>query len=1076
MEPNFVCWSADDARRVLKPLALEGHETVFLATHSEIAGFEVHGTRAHQVADASERGLLAAFAARDQEHVACVIEGEPGAGKSHLIRWLKVRWPHANDVVLLIERADGSLEGTLRELQRKLPEQFRDLLASVQPRSSLTVQGRAAIMLSNIAAGMRKGVFEKSLGDEEWCDQFDVPAVLLAPTVQQNWSAPNRLLAIIAGERGEERYSQVAQFVGADIVRLAEMQHRVFPELRHSLKATRFVRILAKEVEYYRAQVDAGLSEEAIESEIGANMPETSRFLAALNRRLNFALQGLLGVSGAALQDAFRRLRQRLRGQSQRLVLLLEDVTSAQGVDQDLLQVVVTSSTTQPDLCDLISVIGITPAYYRDFIRPQGNIVQRLTHHVVLGRQGGEHQDVASLRDESSQLRFAARYLRVIRAGAAAAQAAVEGDREVANRCEPCAFRDQCHAAFGAHNGVGFYPLSARTITRMFSILRPADGGMTLQTPRGIIQGILAPTFEEAETIELGNYPGPAIETAWHPRESRRVLNGLIDRQIGDQPADYSDRLRRLVVWWGEPGPGAAEPGTWAGLSRAVLEVFGLPWLGGAVPPAEPPRPGAGTEPPPKPAGGPKTRSSERAPGEPPASAHTSPAQKKTRGPSTKERLNQLLEWGEKRSIDDADDFWKNRVRTLIVALPWEQEGCSRWLRDAIITPETILLAGSGQQRALHLVVPAEPWARGGLAAHLRLEKMGDELSPVEREFDLLQLARFSERLRSLAREHLVRRVPTLDDGREWPFVGTFVQVLLARAWLRGNISPDAPLVDQWESVLAEESEHPASAPGSRVDSWRSLSQSVVHARTTLQEDLRAMVLTAENWIEKREWGGTDPSDAYGAIAALVQTLRPSPVPTSARWPKTGKLAVLHSAVGYAAALESLPDVAVREAERVAERGNEVHKVLRNWSIPSHIERVGKAVDEFARHFPLIHANDVKSWSAAAAKLQNEGLTGPSSSSAVKELREFITTLQRAAPDLKGSPAHLLAFALRAPAQRLGVLFEQLRVGEKILAELARFLRPRVAQMGPTASLTEVKDFAAQLAAAAETLRKQVIE
>src|SRR5690606_1763858 len=100
-----------------------GHEGIFLATHTPITGISVAGSHAGEILGADERAVLTALSYSDRRHAFCVVHGEPGSGKSHLIRWLSVNWPETGDVKLLLQRADGSLDGALRQLRARLPQE-----------------------------------------------------------------------------------------------------------------------------------------------------------------------------------------------------------------------------------------------------------------------------------------------------------------------------------------------------------------------------------------------------------------------------------------------------------------------------------------------------------------------------------------------------------------------------------------------------------------------------------------------------------------------------------------------------------------------------------------------------------------------------------------------------------------------------------------------------------------------------------------------------------------------------------------------------------------------------------------
>src|SRR6267142_6339782 len=141
MFERFTCWDAAGATKILRPLALEGNEAIFRATHSPISGLVVTGTEAHDVSTPTEQGVLDALSFSGRRHAMCVVEGEAGSGKSHLIRWLKVNWPIGKDLTVLIERADGTLDGTLRQLNEKLSRETGTNLESIVPRHKLTEKG-----------------------------------------------------------------------------------------------------------------------------------------------------------------------------------------------------------------------------------------------------------------------------------------------------------------------------------------------------------------------------------------------------------------------------------------------------------------------------------------------------------------------------------------------------------------------------------------------------------------------------------------------------------------------------------------------------------------------------------------------------------------------------------------------------------------------------------------------------------------------------------------------------------------------------------------------------------------------
>src|SRR3546814_2200259 len=62
------------------------------ATHTPIRDFEVTGSHAGEIDGRDEQAVLLALSDPSRSHAFCVVQGEPGSGKSHLIRWLFVNW------------------------------------------------------------------------------------------------------------------------------------------------------------------------------------------------------------------------------------------------------------------------------------------------------------------------------------------------------------------------------------------------------------------------------------------------------------------------------------------------------------------------------------------------------------------------------------------------------------------------------------------------------------------------------------------------------------------------------------------------------------------------------------------------------------------------------------------------------------------------------------------------------------------------------------------------------------------------------------------------------------------------
>ena len=326
--PLSACWRADDARAIFVTEALEGDDAIFLATHTPIEGFEVAGRDAGEFAEANERAVLETLSEPTRQHAFCVVQGEPGSGKSHLIRWLSVNWPATDRKPLLLRRADGSLEGALRQLRDRLPE-FSHLFDNLGQRQRASSQGRANIFLSTLANTLEPGHFDVPPVDDEWCRKY-APAELLAhPRIKSQWKSPSRILSLLEGAGGD-RNSATASFDLYDIEELADICQPLLgsPSIA---RAQELARRLDREADTIRAYRQQNWLANELATEHPEQVQTSLRLADTLNLRRNEAIQNVLGVSAQGLKTLFRQVREALAERGERLVLLLEDITSLGG-------------------------------------------------------------------------------------------------------------------------------------------------------------------------------------------------------------------------------------------------------------------------------------------------------------------------------------------------------------------------------------------------------------------------------------------------------------------------------------------------------------------------------------------------------------------------------------------------------------------------------------------------------------------------------------------------------------------------------------------------------------------------
>lgn len=1041
---SMPCWTSESARAILRTEALSGEDEVFLATHTPVESFDVAGSHASDVQQPTEQGLLDALSRKGLQHAWCVVQGEPGSGKSHVIRWLDVNWPHADDERLLIQRANGSLDGTLRQLQRKLPE-FQHLFEGLKQQQAAGIKGRASQFLLNLGGSLAADHFATPPEDNEWCRRYEPDKIILSARVRDNWAGPSRVLDIING--GDTRNSASAVFTLQDLEQLVDLAQ----DVRESEKSATLTRRLSSEFVHVREALEEGRTWDDIAKDTLV-LPESTALVNALNARRNHAVQSVLGVSSDGLKRLFEELRAALQSQGRRLVLLLEDVTSWQGVDDHLIDVLTTDATTRPekDLCPLISVVGVTPDYYEQDLR--GNYQQRITINVRLGKGDGRFEEIGTLKDSDKRAGFTARYLSAARTGEVELKAwrerlRTEPSLAPPNPCIQCPRSERCHAAFGEVEGIGLFPFTRTAVDTFFEALNSDAGGQTYRTPRGLLQGVLAPTLLNPNALADSAYPGPLVESSY----LRKVhLTGLLDGQIRERvPQDgQRDRLRRLFAYWGDNRPILVKLDDdlqYAGVSRSVIEAFDLPWIAGdarVVPvapapvfePVEEPEVDSGGDPDDTDAG--VTASDRRVTRQAAVAKPVAVSAKALGRKALEQRLGEIEHLEGDGPLPNAAK-WNEVVFDVMRGLDVRRLGVDPWTYAKVFTAETPKIAGAGGINQRNMVIPRTEWLKQGLKAYVSLKTDNADLTAEEIEYARRRLAALMIHLEALAQAHLRNRLPTMTDDTPWRPLTVAVQVLLARAWLRGAVSPTAPLAHQWRVLLSDEAEI-ESAPTLRTKAWLD----VVQQTSRKHGDFRAMVHDMVSLPQgtARNFGLAELSSALPAMISLQRTLRLAELP-----PEDSKAAVgdLPNLRDLAERIEPLlPQIAPQERGLVANRADALLPLLRSNGIRAHLERLDGVIRAINRELPDVAAVEVREWIEMLTRnkrlIEDRDLVG-----GVQMLMSEIG--ERAAGE---DDTQLLAWLIEVPATELKTLLDLAQKGEGTLAALAPHVRDLIDDAG----------------------------
>ena len=1094
--PMEACWRSQDVSAVISNEALEGHEGIFLATHTPIKGFAIAGSHAGEIAESDEQSVLDVLALSDREHAFCVVQGEPGSGKSHLIRWLYVNWPNPADIKLLLQRADGSLEGALRQLRERLPSEFADLFDNLGRSHRATVQGRANIFLSNLANALEPGHFDPPLEDVRWCQTHWPADVLRSIGVRQHWKSPGRLLRLLEGQGSGEaaqRNSESASFNVFDVKELADVCGDIRHQVAHR-ETIKLVDMLRNEAQVITQHQNAGWSAAEIELELKSSIPSTIRFIDALNRRRNDAIQNVLGISAEGLKTLFRQIRSELAKSDKRLVLLLEDITSWEGIDDSLIDVLVTNArtrgdwsdgddaSTNSDMCPLISVVGVTPAYYQKL---HGNYRGRITHELALGqtREATDLQDVATLRDRAARLSFVARYLAAVRVGPDALfewrkECRVEPSLPPPNKCLGCVARDACHRTFGTDQaGYGFFPFTPDALERLFAALNERDNGLTWKTPRGILQAVLNPNLSRPDAIGERQFPTVYLETNALPLETRK-LSSRLERTVMTVVAEEErPRMRRLLAYWGDRERAdtvrlANGELAFANVPYGVFGAFGLPWIGednpgGAtvrpvevVPPVGPDNNEHDElDPTPVSRRAQSGQMAARPTAKQPTTGHAGvpppPSKRKAPTKSELERFrDQLRIWGETGELGSPSE-WNKFLYEMVCKVESRRVGLDQGTFSRLLTPGQVKIEGTAPAQRSYFTVSPTDWVRDGFEAYIAL-RLDSSMSDQDIDFHRRNLAFMMRRLENLVDAYADQRLSRLTDGRRWAPVAAISQILLARAWLRGTISPSDSLPSQLQAILSDEAEA-ESDPASRCTLWNEFLNKTKDHHTDFRTALYDMLKTPQG--DAPGFGLADVSVVAGALRRLNRTLRFDDLPD----PKADTLVPL-----FEKARElirqfkgTLKHVMAVERDQIRNRAKTLFGYLRSQSIASHYCRLDKAIEAVSNELPNAVPDQVQKWKQGYLRLLPR-----LEEKADVRVEDMLFTISENGEGIPERDADLFVWLIKAPSKDIEDMLKLADLGEKVVANLLQHVRDCVHEGEKAVSMEAIQSIGREIKAA----------
>lgn len=548
------CWTDANLEATVRTVAAMGDESAsrFLATHAPMSHIRI-GDTDRTLTDASVYDSIAKLSAREN---VVLVHGAPGTGKSHLINWVKLRYEHAletgqiaNVLPILVRRRTGSLKDALEQLVEQLPEKFHRYLEPVQIAIDRISEREARKKLASelyLELGIRwedagKSPLPRTLRDISEIFHAEGFGAWLC---REGGVIDRNIQRLISPSESRDRES-IPEFT-ADEFRITDLRQR-----------------------------SAGLNTQKVRDLIDEfeDEPTSAEEAARLcNSSLRSALRELTGLGNAALSTILRSIRQDLRKEGQRLVLLIEDVSTLSVLDDEVVNAV--EPQDDASLCDLTSVLGMTEQAYQ---RLRDNQYQRIAGSGLILSFPKDAAATSWAGDQDETDRFNARYLNAARlpedlVAAIADQRRAGADVSI-SACDDCPVRETCHATFGTvafgETTVGLFPFRPGTASYLLEHLDAAQTGVR-PTQRGMLDHVTKPVMRHIDHLAQGERHQLALAIR---REQPADWLTLSETYLGGWSAGDKTQLRMLAEAW-TTAKKAAEI---ASDLKPLLQPFGFP-------------------------------------------------------------------------------------------------------------------------------------------------------------------------------------------------------------------------------------------------------------------------------------------------------------------------------------------------------------------------------------------------------------------------------------------------------------------------------------------------------------------
>ena len=541
-------------KRVSKIIQTEATTTSigdFLLTHVPFENLYLDAGKT--VAISEEKLLNDIILQNHNEHKFIMVQGGNGSGKSHLIRWLKEKYiglvDSEKEAVLLISRAHNTLQDALTQLLEAdiFPEEIKEneLRAIKNAKSNITGDELKKTINFNFTLEIDADEAKKDaiidLRIRKWLSTY----------LKDNYIQNQFLLK----DNGPiERIRAKIENVNEDVVNIGD--DPMFTPDDFAITLADIAQKL-KVADGRAADFTIRLAEKFADPRGGAELRQ--KVAAYLNTKVSSVIQRSMKLHTADFKKLFASLRKTLKKQGMNLTLFVEDINSFTGIDEALMEVLLTDHNAEgnQDYCRIISVVGSTNDFYNHKINE--SIKERIKSNIYI--------DDSSVIGTPGQLaRFAAKYINAINISEDKVNSWVKAgasDEELPiYKCEHEWANVNCHGLT-----LSIFPFNETALWKLFSGLAPEK-----KTPRVVLKSIIAHITKlwilspENFLNNENNFSNADISLPNWVDENYAKGNDDID-------SDSATERGILLRLWGD-GTSRSEEGRLGGLTADVFKAF----------------------------------------------------------------------------------------------------------------------------------------------------------------------------------------------------------------------------------------------------------------------------------------------------------------------------------------------------------------------------------------------------------------------------------------------------------------------------------------------------------------------